>query len=465
MTLAFAATTTAVTTATTSAPTVTALHNYVSTKADPADATIIGKTKWNDAHAMTVGTPTTTAVTTAATNVAATCAAGVVLGNNSGSAGTVAELTPSQIFDLVTTTPGMLLLRGASAWAGSTLTALLDTITATPGNFLQRGASTWGAGTPSTILDTFSTTPGAILTRGASVWAAAANVAIDSGDLNLKPNGSPTTPSSGVKLHGAAFGGRPMLGLLDANGRLVPAQASLGRTRVGYWTPPGNGTTVPSFFGVLAPVQLGSMSGRNVATTSLAASTRRLGYSSAAAAASAGGIYLTAAQYWRGNGAGLGGFYTVMRWTWADSSNMQTTARMFVGLSASVAAPADVDPSTITNIIGVGNTSGDSNLSLYAAGGTAQAAISLGATMPCNATSSTNVDAYELILYCPPNASGISYQVTRLNTGDTVTGTITATAALPSTTTLLGPRFWRSNGATAAASIIDLVQFYVETEI
>jgi len=78
---------------------------------------------------------------------------------------------------------------------------------------------------------------------------------------------------------------------------------------------------------------------------------------------------------------------------------------------------ANVDPSTLVNIIGVGCDAGETTLSMMHNDGAGTATkVALGANFPANTQS---VDVYELVLYCDPNGSVVGYRVTRLNTGHT----------------------------------------------
>jgi hypothetical protein len=119
----------------------------------------------------------------------------------------------------------------------------------------------------------------------------------------------------------------------------------------------------------------------------------------------------------------------------------------------------------LTNVIGVGHGASDTNFKLYYGGSTAQTPIDLGANFPCT---TTNTDAYELALFAPPSSNNtVHYEVTRLNTGHTASGTLTGTAGvvLPSSSTLLTYlQAWRTNNATAAAVGLDIMSDYIETD-
>jgi hypothetical protein len=229
---------------------------------------------------------------------------------------------------------------------------------------------------------------------------------------------------------------------------------------IAWWIPRGAGTTLDSV-GANGPTGTGTVTGRNPTNTNYATGIKRIGYVSAAGAASVAGARNTAAQYWRGNSSLAGGFHVVFRWMISDASII-TTGRMFIGLQASTAAPTDVDPSTFANIIGVGCDANDTVLQLYAAGVAAQARTSLGANFPAN---TTNADAYELELDCAPNATTLTYKLTRLTTGVISTAIISDTAKLPVNTTFLTQQMWRTNGVTAAAVGLDVIVMYAETDL
>jgi hypothetical protein len=141
-----------------------------------------------------------------------------------------------------------------------------------------------------------------------------------------------------------------------------------------------------------------------------------------------------------------------------------TAARMFVGMQASTAAPTDVEPSTLVNCFGVGARSSDTNLHILFGGSAAQTPVSLGANFPCD---TTNTDLYRVSFFTSPLENGIIYyEVTRLNTGDVATGTLSGTVGtvVPAATTLLTTNNYRSNGGVATAVGIDFSHVYIETE-
>jgi len=275
----------------------------------------------------------------------------------------------------------------------------------------------------------------------------------------------PSAPASGnLVVYSKALAGRMMLKMAGPSGLTTPFQPFLARNKIGYWASPGNATTVPGVFGYTAPTTNGTATARTVAATSLFSRARRLAYVSSATAGSLCYQYVAVAQVTVGDGSGNGGFYKICRFGISDAASV-SGARMFCGVSSSTSNPTNVEPSTLTNSIGIGHGASDTTMHVYYGGSSAQTPIDLGVNFPSNTRST---DLYDLALFAPSNSNNtVYYEVTRLNTGDVATGTLTGTAGtvLPSSTTLLSyHRIWRTNNATALAVAYDIVSDYIETD-
>ncbi len=147
------------------------------------------------------------------------------------------------------------------------------------------------------------------------------------------------------------------------------------------------------------------------------------------------------------------GFRTRLRFGIGDTG---PTARMFVGYAANgFLQGTNAEPSTFTEIIGIGCQSGGTTLSWYendASGTATMTALgtgSLGGTAPCN---TADTEIYELTIFNPPGGNPI-LTLQRLSTGDTWSRTITTD--LPALTTGLCLQYWRNTGATASIANID----------
>jgi len=236
-------------------------------------------------------------------------------------------------------------------------------------------------------------------------------------------------------------------------------QPFLGRQKVGWWNPIGGATTAPLALGIAAPTATGTATARTVATTNMFTAARRLGYVGATSAGSSAGPRLNVLQFWRGNAANLGGFMLSLRFGISDAATV-AGARMFAGMCGVTTALTSAEPSTFTNIIGMGYDSSQTSFRILYndASGTASS-VDLGSNFP---TQTLSTDLYELVLYCKPYESYVYYRVERLNTGHVATGTLSTD--IPANTQLLAPQLWRNNGATALAIGVDLVNLYIETE-
>lgn len=298
----------------------------------------------------------------------------------------------------------------------------------------------------------------------AGAFAGAANVEIDSGDLTIV-SGTPTTPPTDkVKFFGKRFGpsgGRVMPAAIGPSGLDYTLQPAIWRQKISRWNAAGNVTTVPGVDGMGALTAGGTATARNVATTNTLVRAKRLGYVSSGATGNYGGHYAPAAQITVGNGSNVGGFFYSCRFGISDAA-LIAVARTFVGLSSSVAAPTNVEPSTLTNCLGVGNNASAANLSVFYGGSAAQTPIDLGANFPVSTS-----ELYDVTFWAPPNQNGlVYYNVERVGTAFTASGTLgpgTVGTTVPANTTLLAHRAWRFNNSANAVGI-DISNIYIETD-
>ena len=288
-------------------------------------------------------------------------------------------------------------------------------------------------------------------------------LSLEGNAITLNSISDPAAPASDkLIMYTAKIAGRLLPKYIGPSGIDSAIQPFLARNKVGYWCPPGNATTLPGVFGYTAPTAVGTATVRTITTSSLFTRMRRLGYVSAAGAGSLTSIRVAAAQVSMGGVLGAG-FFKVIRFGISDAAAV-AGARMFVGVSSSTSAPTNVEPSTLTQCVGVGHRAADTTMHIFYGGSSAQTPIDLGANFPAD---TRNTDVYELALFSPPDGE-CYYQVTRLNTGHVATGMLTGTAGgiqLPATTTLLNYMMtWRSNNTTALAVGIDIMSDYIETD-
>jgi hypothetical protein len=228
---------------------------------------------------------------------------------------------------------------------------------------------------------------------------------------------------------------------------------------ISVWQPSGNSANAPNAVGFQAFTAITAGLARNVATTSAGARVKRIAYPTASATAGLmAGVRHALNQSTLGAGA-TGGFIFNDVFGCGDAATI-AGARQFCGLTTSIAAPTNVEPSTLLNVIGVGHGAADTSLKIYASGTAAQGAIDLGGNFPVNTLGGT--DMYRLIVYAPkdPVATGykVAMHVQRLGTAFSASWVFNGAASttLPSPTTLLAITNWRTNNATALTAILDV---------
>jgi hypothetical protein len=234
-------------------------------------------------------------------------------------------------------------------------------------------------------------------------------------------------------------------------------QSFLGRMAPKCWIPLGNSTTIAAL-GSGNFTALGTATAANVATTNMHTMATRVEWLITAAATTAIAAIRDGVLIWN-IGDANGGFHYVWRFGLATGSTV-ATHRGFCGMTNSASNPTDVNPSSLTNMIGVGFDNGDANFQIMYndASGTA---TKVDTGIPVPSTDRTGV--FELAMFCNPGESILYFEFTRVDTGDVFTAT--ATTDLPANTVFLAPRMYHSVGGTS--SVVGIVFFgaYIEKPI
>jgi len=291
------------------------------------------------------------------------------------------------------------------------------------------------------------------------VWSSTGNTltlgGTDTGIIMKGITNEPAAPASGnIQVYSKDIAGRMMLKWKGPSGLDQVVQPGMFFSAVRMLIPNGNNSVTT--WGLPNTV-VGTLTAPTFATTNMKTSVNRIRIVSASTANSASEMRAAVNQVWRGNAAGLGGFFYSA--TFAVNS---TTAnqRTFVGLANTTGAiSASSAPSSLTNIVGVGWDSADTTLQLmYNDGSGTATKVNLGANFPANNTAAV----YEITLFAPANGSNITYRVKRLDTDVVSNGTISTD--LPSNTTFLTRHEYMNNGGTAAAVDLEVMRVYLESD-
>ena len=274
--------------------------------------------------------------------------------------------------------------------------------------------------------------------------------------LEMKVDAAPpSAPTDGLSLY-TEERGLQFPAWVDEAGQTWEVSPGMVGSKWGTFNPVGNGTSI-SVVGINSNAS-GTATTRNVASTNLFTSTRRIGYTTGTTTNTAAGNRHNLQQFFRGNAANIGGFYFACRFGFSTADAANKSA--FIGLiGQTTQITGGTNPSSLTNLIGVGIDAGQTTLRFIRndASGTATT-TDLGANFPSNQIDNT---LYDLRIYAKPNAGNVYYWLKNLSTGNVTSGTVSTD--LPAGTQLLCPQIHVSNGASATSVGIDIVQYYIIT--
>ncbi len=296
---------------------------------------------------------------------------------------------------------------------------------------------------------------------------------VQSGGLNLaaytvggNPGDPPAAATDNLRVYAKKIAGRMMLKTKGPSGVDNPLQTALFGNNIILFTPT-SGTTVTGGFGTLWVTS----SGPQAATTPVPSTTapalasqmhRYQKLNNVTTTNQAMGIRANstdAFQFWRGNAAGIGGFFFTTRFVVAAWP--AATVRVFAGLSASATEVA-ISNTVVNDTAGLWHDTTDSsttfNLVTRNTATTTKTAITV-----TNAIATGN--AYDFYMFAKPNDSTIFYRLDDLVNGTTFEGSTGTT--LPTNTAFMAPQVEVSNGTantTANTTGIGINRIYVESD-
>jgi hypothetical protein len=291
--------------------------------------------------------------------------------------------------------------------------------------------------------------------NNAGVFGGATNVKIESGNLSLIETTDPTPVAGTAIIYSKNIAGKTIPKWQPPSGVDTPFQSGIFFNQVSLISA-GGGTTITTLGCTLTNV--GTISNPTIASTNIKSQTRRFTNTSLTTVGSLASTRIANLECWRGNVAGLGGFFVVCRF---GLTTLQAGMRAFFGLSSTATtAPTNVDPiTTVTDAkIGMAINANTGNWRLIQnAAGIAPTVLDLGANFPVN-----NTDLLELILFAKPNDTVVTYRIKNLQSNIETSGTLSTN--LPANTAFLGRLMWATNNATAAAVTWDCSRFGLETD-
>ena len=353
---------------------------------------------------------------------------------------------------------------------GTQATALLDTFTsgakglvpASGGgttNFLRADgtfAAPGGGGTP-------GGSPGEVQYNNGGAFAGAADVEIEGGQMRLPSIATPSVPAAGgVKVFGKDMGNAPWPHFLAPDGVVPwPVQPYVGDGRFYAWLPIVGGTTA-SLIGWPAQSVNGTSTTAAIGGGNRRTNAQRMEFLVTAASTGACAHFRIAQAGFGVNGSAAweGGFRGLMHGAPATGCS-NASHRFFMGLGDSLAM-SDVEPSSQTQVVGIGYDSADANLQFMHNDGSGTCTkIDLGASF-AKPTTDRSV-WYRLRLYAPPGTTRpLCYEVTNLETGAVAVGAVTTN--LPPASSYVTPKSYGSVGGVSSVVGITIGNIVFLTE-
>lgn len=189
------------------------------------------------------------------------------------------------------------------------------------------------------------------------------------------------------------------------------------------------------------------------ASTNILTSQNRATFTTTTGAGNIAGVRGGRNNRWRGNAAGLGGFFA--HWRFAVGI-FQSACQIQITLNPSAALAGE--PSAVNNMIGIVKDQADTNYFIASRDATTTTRVDTGVAVAINNT-------YDVFLYAAPNASEVIVRMVNVGTGTVAVDDVTVTATLPVSTTFLSQHAHIRTNDGATAVELDLMKMYCESDI
>lgn len=276
--------------------------------------------------------------------------------------------------------------------------------------------------------------------------------------LDLPDVVTPAAPSVGaLRMFAKTRAARATLNTIGPSGIDVAYQPAFFGNTIIMWLP-SNSTSQTAFGVVYTARNSGTGAAQDTparASTNAMTSMSRARFGTGSTATGASGTQTAAVVAWRGNGAGLGGFFFNARF---GVETLAADQRVFIGLSANNAAMA-ADGSTWANTCGLVKDSADSTWQFATRNATTLTKTPSGATV-------TAGQILDLYVFTPPNNNATVY----VRLVDVITGTIymddvEITSNLPVNTTFMYMQAHTQSVTGTTAKQLAVNKMYLEQDL
>jgi hypothetical protein len=271
---------------------------------------------------------------------------------------------------------------------------------------------------------------------------------------------NPAAPASGfLRFFARAQAGRMLPAVIGPSGIDTNLQPALFRNTTYMWSPSAT-TGVSTNFGTSWTVRNSGTGAAQdhpgQASTNALTSMNRARFSTGTTATGTSGIQSTRLPIWRGNAAGLGGFFFAARFALED---YRSDVQVFVGLSARNAALGG-EPSAQNNSVGLCKDAADTDWTILTRNGSTTTKTPL--TVPLAVAGNQILD---FLMFAPPNGSNVTFRLV-----DAVTGTVFAdgqvvNSTLPVATVFMAIHASIRSTVGITTSRLALNRIYVESDL
>lgn len=250
-------------------------------------------------------------------------------------------------------------------------------------------------------------------------------------------------------------GGRLVSNWAEGDGFETIFQPALFGNNVVIWLPNNSNAVSIAFGSSFTNQNNGSGSGQTTPTlsgTNAVTQMKRAAFSTGTSNSGYAGVQTAAPVTWRGNKAGLGGFFFFARFALEAYA---TNERLLVGLSAQ-SGGLNVQPSSLDNTIALIKDSGDTTLQILCSNGTNATKINTGVTPAVD-------QILDLTLYCKPNDTKVYARLTDGLTGTVYVDDLVLTATLPDPAVFLYMHAHIQATSGSIAKLLSVNRLYLET--
>lgn len=268
---------------------------------------------------------------------------------------------------------------------------------------------------------------------------------------------TPAAPAAGnLRVFAKTRAARATLNTIGPSGVDVAYQPAFFGNTIAMWMP--SATTAQTAIGASFTARNSGTAAAQAtpatASTNAMTSLRRATFGTGTTTTGASGTQSAATVAWRGNAAGLGGFFFQARF---GVETLAADQRVFVGLSANNAVMA-ADASTWNNTVGLTKDSADSVWQLLTRNGTTATKTS----STCTVTAGQVLDLY---IFAAPNGANVSFRLADAMTGTIYVDDVASTTTLPVSTVFMYMQAHTMSVSGTTAKLLALNKMYLETDL